>query len=155
LKTCWPIQEYVILHIWICKHKVWSPWLTWSWVNNHDTCRFKITLNYFWHIIGNEGEKLVIYPIRLLQDFCFLQIHTQEDIVYGVNNTLSTSQGFCVSPVIDTTSFKKSSMPWWDFVVNSFTANFVPSNKIPYKIHKKLICIVYWKFETNQTKLKT
>jgi hypothetical protein len=56
--------------------------------------------------------------------------------------------------VIDTISFKKSSMPWWDFVVNSFIGNFVPSNRIPYKIHKKMIC-VYWKFDTIQTKVKT
>jgi hypothetical protein len=49
---------------------------------------------------------------------------------------------------MDTTSFKKSSMPWWDFVVNNFTANFVPSNKIPYKIHQK------WKIVIKQIKIK-
>ncbi len=60
-----------------------------------DACGFKI-INSFLHIIHNEGEKLVVYPIGLLQDFCFPCIHTQEDVVYDVNNTLSTSQGFCV-----------------------------------------------------------
>jgi hypothetical protein len=53
-------------------------------------------MNSFLHIIQNEGEKLIIYPIGLLQDFCFPHVHTQEDVVHDVNNTLSTSQGFCV-----------------------------------------------------------
>jgi hypothetical protein len=33
--------------------------------------------------------------------------------------------------VMETTSFKKSSMPWWDLVVNNFTATVVPSTKHP------------------------
>jgi hypothetical protein len=53
-------------------------------------------MNAFLHIIHNEGEMFVIYPIGLLQDFCFPHTHRQEDVVYDVNNTLSTSQGFYV-----------------------------------------------------------
>jgi hypothetical protein len=30
-------------------------------------------------------------------------------------------------------------MAWWDFAINSFIANFVPSDKIPYKMHVKNI----------------
>jgi hypothetical protein len=73
------------------KYKV----LGWSWMNYHDICGFRI-MNSFLHIIHNEGEMSVMYPIRLLQDFCFPHTHTQEDVVYDVNNTLSTSQGFYV-----------------------------------------------------------
>ncbi len=35
--------------------------------------------------------------------------------------------------VMDTNSFKKSSIPLWDFWVNNFTTNSIPSNKTPYK----------------------
>ncbi len=73
------------------KYKVFG----WSWINYHDASGFRI-MNFFLNIIQNEGEKLVVYPIGLLQDFCFPHTHTQEDVVYDVNNTLSTSQGFCV-----------------------------------------------------------
>jgi hypothetical protein len=39
--------------------------------------------------------------------------------------------------VIETTSFKKSSMFWCDCVFNNFIAKFVPSNNVPYKICRK------------------
>jgi hypothetical protein len=96
LKTCWPIQEYVILHIWTCTHKVWSPWLTGSWVNYHDTCGFKITLNYFLHNYKQWRWIVSDIPHKASARFLFSTNSYIRNVVYGVNNTLSTSQGFCV-----------------------------------------------------------
>ncbi len=79
--------------------------------------------------------------------------YTRRRCVWCKQHPFNFTRFLCLTPVIDTTSFKKSSMPWWDFVVNSFTANFVPSNRIPYKIHKKMMCCLLeiW-HHSNQSK---
>jgi hypothetical protein len=42
-----------------------------------------------------------------------------------------------LTPVMSTTSFKNLLTPWCD-LFNNFTATFVPSGNIPYKIHKNI-----------------
>ncbi len=79
--------------------------------------------------------------------------YTRRRCVWCKQHLFNFIRFLCLAPVIDTISFKKSSMLWWDFVINSFTANFVPSNRIPYKIHKKMMCCLLeiW-HNSNQSK---
>ncbi len=126
------------------KYKV----LGWSWINYHDICGFKNHDFFFTHYTQWRWKVSQI-PHRASARFLFSTYsYTRRRCVWCKQTPFNFTRFLCRTPVMLTTSFKKSSMPWWDFVINNFTANFVPSNKIPYKIHKK------WKIVIKQVKVK-
>jgi hypothetical protein len=52
--------------------------------------------SYMLKLKHNKVTKLVMYPIEIRQDSCSPWVHTQEGVVYHVDNTLSIAQGFYV-----------------------------------------------------------
>ncbi len=59
--------------------------------------------------------------------------YTSRHCVPCKQHPFNVTKFLCLMLVMDTNSFKKSSIPLWDFWVNNFTTNSIPSNKTPYK----------------------
>ncbi len=132
LKSCWPIQKWDAFYSTTYRYKIYGFWLIMgqsSFIEMLNQISFEVCVS----MLNNWPTLKVCHlPHKASARSLFSKnSYTRRRCVRCKQHPFNFTRFLCVMPVMETTSFKKSSMPWWDLVVNNFTATVVPSTKHP------------------------